>query len=228
MVDWGSVTQWVSALAAVTVAVATLFVLSRGGLRRVRLGRLQVDFDSELRDIKAQLPPTGARPEDRQYALQREYHARGLAQSSQSFWFSLLAATAGFIVIVSAIVATALDTTRSLGLPTVQLVSGTIIEAVSALFFVQSNKARQLMATFFDKLREDRKFEEALALAREVADGHVKQNLCAALALRFAGSDLQDLAAVIGHLSVPVASAVVPNGHASDDLRSETPSGTPA
>jgi hypothetical protein len=35
---------------------------------------------------------------------------------------------------------------------------------VSALFFVQSNRARNLMTAFFDKLRQDRSLEEALRL----------------------------------------------------------------
>jgi hypothetical protein len=57
---------------------------------------------------------------------------------------------------------------ESAGKPAFTLIAGTIIDAVAALFFVQSNKARQLMTEFFDKLRVDRKLDEALSLMKEM------------------------------------------------------------
>ena len=127
-------------------------------------------------------------PADKQFLLLSEYHSQGLAQSRISFWFSLISAAVGFIVIVVAI-------TRLDGNPVrltadsktfVTLIAGTIIEATSALFFVQSNKARQLMIEFFDKLRTDRKLDEALKLAETMADHTTKGKLQFLLALSFA------------------------------------------
>ena len=66
------------------------------------------------------------------------------------------------------------------------LVSGTIIEAVAALFFVQSNRARRLMVEFFDRLRADKKLDDALRLAQEIGDGHIQSRLKVLLALDFA------------------------------------------
>jgi hypothetical protein len=68
----------------------------------------------------------------------------------------------------------------------VGLVAGTIIDAVSALFFVQSNKARLLMTEFFDKLRTDRKFEESLQMCERVPDPDAQSRLKVLLALNFA------------------------------------------
>jgi hypothetical protein len=42
------------------------------------------------------------------------------------------------------------------------IIWGTVIQAAYTLFVVQSNRARQLMTEFFDKLRVDRKLDEAL------------------------------------------------------------------
>jgi precorrin-3B methylase len=68
----------------------------------------------------------------------------------------------------------------------VPITAGAIIDAVSALFFVQSNRARQLMTEFFDKLREDRKFDESLRLVNEVSDNALRSRLQTLLALNFA------------------------------------------
>jgi hypothetical protein len=40
-----------------------------------------------------------ANPTEKQFLLLSEHHAQGLAQSRISFWFSLISATVGFIVI---------------------------------------------------------------------------------------------------------------------------------
>lgn len=68
----------------------------------------------------------------------------------------------------------------------ITLVAGTVIDAVATLFFVQSNKARQLMVDFFDRLRSDRKLEESLKLAVNIQDPELKSRLYALLSLNFA------------------------------------------
>ncbi len=66
------------------------------------------------------------------------------------------------------------------------LVAGTVIDAVAALFFVQSNKARELMTEFFDKLRVDRKLDEALRLMSDISDPIVASCVKGIAALTFA------------------------------------------
>ncbi|MFG1885465.1 hypothetical protein [Micromonospora sp. NPDC049102] len=192
--EWASIASATVGLVALVVVVLSLLQVSKG---RVKFGPASVEFERDAKEIRDRLPLPEADPEDRQYALQREYHSRGLAQSGQSFWFSLIAAAVGFIVIIAALVAAALDTNQGLQIPALQVVSGTIIEAVSVLFFVQSNKARELMTSFFDKLREDRKFEESLVIAREMEEGITKQRLHAVLALAFSGSVDKEFIAMV-------------------------------
>lgn len=71
-----------------------------------------------------------------------EYHQQSISQSRISFWFSLFFASIGFLIIAKSIFAFS-DKTGYIG-----IVAGTIIDVVSALFFYQSNKARQLMSEF--------------------------------------------------------------------------------
>ena len=124
---------------------------------------------------------------EKQHILLELYHGQGLSQSRVSFWFSLIFAAVGFLVIISAIIRVnsgeSLSSQSQVILP---IIAGAIIDAVSALFFVQSNRARQLMTEFFDKLREDRKFDESIRLVKEVSDDRLRGRLQASLALNFA------------------------------------------
>jgi len=125
-------------------------------------------------------------PENKQYLLLKEYHAQGLAQSKVSFWFSLVFAALGFGVIVMGLLTLQSDKEfPKQAASFITMMAGTIIDAVSALFFVQSNKARQLMSEFFDKLRVDRKLEEAMRLAKEIHNPDLRDRLQTLIALNF-------------------------------------------
>jgi|GEM_PF-3069450 hypothetical protein len=187
----------VTAIAA--AGMATFAALVTLGIRRVKIGRFDLELDrvraEEQRVLKEIPGPRGAAltPGEHQYALLREYHAQGLAQSKISFWFSLVFSAIGFSVIIFAIglflrqdTFTNEPLVSTLQKPTYTLIAGTIIEAVAALFFVQSNRARQLMTEFFDRLRIDRKVDEALRLAAEIEDIATSSSLKAMLALSFA------------------------------------------
>ena len=172
---------FVSATAPIIAAVVVVLGLAAlAGRTTITLGKnfkLHFDRSRVEEDIRQRLE--GSRDADKgsqQYLLLKEYHAQGLAQSRMSFWFSLIFASIGFAVIALSIgiflqqsrdaSAGWLDTA---GKPIFTLVAGTIIDAVAGLFFVQSNKSRQLMVDFFDKLRyaydEDRQID-ACARAR--------------------------------------------------------------
>jgi hypothetical protein len=153
-------------------------------------------LEAEVEQVRRRIsePPEAAETADKQYLLLREYHAQGLAQSKVSFWFSLIFAALGFAVIVSAIFT--LQPREQLlnqGRTFISLVAGTVIDAVAALFFVQSNKARQLMVDFFDRLRKDRKLEEALRLALEIPDAELRNRVYTLLSLSFAEIKLTDV-----------------------------------
>jgi hypothetical protein len=194
----------------VAAIVATWIFLRRRGSSGER------GFEAEVEQARQRLgPPPDAATVDRQYLLLREYHAQGLAQSKISFWFSLVFAALGFAVIVSAIFtlqpeSKLLEQGRTL----ITLIAGTVIDAVAALFFVQSNKARQLMVDFFDRLRNDRKLEESLKLAIALPDVELRRRLHAFLALSFADIKPTDtfLAALLGIQENDGPKIEVPNG----------------
>ena len=123
--------------------------------------------------------------ETHRLALMQTYHTQGLSQSRVSFWFSLVLATAGFVVIT--IAATGLFSSSTEG-SAVGLVSGAITEALSALFFAQSNRARKLMQDFFADLRDDQRREDALSLVGRIEDGGLRAAAQAAIALQLIDS----------------------------------------
>jgi len=191
-------------IAIVSVIVAILTYLRRG---KVRVGKVWLDFSSSearaLRQSDSYIEPTGSPggPGDKQFVLLSEYHAQGLAQSRISFWFSLVFAGLGFAVIATALLTMKPEVSLTQqARPFISIVSGVITEAVSALFFVQSNKARSLMIEFFDKLRADRKLEEALRLASDLPDAMLQSRLRVLLALKFVDRKSTDefLSSILG------------------------------
>ena len=178
----------VASIAVTIIAILTYF---RKG--KLKAGRFIMDFkkdiESVVEEVKEEIPEEASEkpPEERQFLLLRQYHSQGLAQSKISFWFSLIFASLGFGVIIIAILM--MDKEAKLteqGRAFIPLIAGTIIDAVAALFFVQSNKARRLMTEFFDKLRTDRKFEESLQLADQIPDEILQSKLKIMLAMSFA------------------------------------------
>ena len=180
----------ITILISVFILIISVLTYVRRG--RVKFGSFSVDFEKGLgelhKDGKTKRPSWEKKPpEQKQYLLLKEYHSQGLAQSRISFWFSLIFASLGFAVIVIAILA--MDRTVEFtkqGATFITLTAGTIIDAVSALFFVQSNKARKLMTEFFDKLRADRKFEKSLLLADQIPNEDLQSRLKIMLSLNFA------------------------------------------
>ena len=118
-----------------------------------------------------------------------EYHRQSISQSQISFWFSLFFASMGFLIIATSVF-TYNDKTGYLG-----IVAGAIIDVVSALFFYQSNKARQLMSDFFDRLRSDRKLEESLKLCDSIDEPLMRNALKVRLSLFFSGLESGDAVA---------------------------------
>ena len=146
-----------------------------------------------------------------------QYHANSLAQSKSSFKFSLGAATFGFAIICIGVVSVwFIDGTEAY----LTVASGAIIDAVAALFFVQSNQARKSMTEFFDKLRLDRQFNESLRLSDSISDGRIQSMLKAQLALYFSGMPKDSDFVNILHLFQDGFSAA---GHSRKETASANP-----
>src|SRR6478735_4872515 len=75
--------------------------------------------------------------------LSDQYHKQGLAQSNIAFQLSLVFAVLGFLIIAASVIVVLISSRTDPAI--ISLVSGIVVEAVSALFFVQANQARRLM-----------------------------------------------------------------------------------
>lgn len=115
--------------------IAILVYARRG---RIHFGNISLEFDSTVEAEAARIrkrlasETTKSSVSDKQFVILQEYHAQGLAQSKVSFYFSLIFASLGFLVIL----VTLLTMQRSAQLleqpqTFVGLASGTIIDAVS-------------------------------------------------------------------------------------------------
>jgi Na+/melibiose symporter-like transporter len=112
------------------------------------------------------------------------YYRQTLLQSQISFWFSLIFASLGFLLIILASVSHA---TNSLDKTVISIISGVVIDAISALFFVQSNNAKKAVTTFFEKLRKDKQIHDAIKICESIEDIKIKDKLKVNLSLSLLG-----------------------------------------
>lgn len=127
---------------------------------------------------------------DKQEAILREIYTQGLAQAKLSFRVSLIFASIGAVLLFFGV---GLAIWRA---PTdgqdyasvVSLVAGVVVNAVSSLFFVQSNRTRRDMAQQGAMLREesqeDRRFSGARELVGNIDDDDLRDRTTADIALR--------------------------------------------
>lgn len=130
--------------------------------------------------------PTAKEPEAFEVKALATYYNRALSRATISFWFSIIFATIGFGVIVFALLS---HDPTDLYATILKVVSGTVIDAVSSLFFFQSTNAQKQMGDFFEKLRLDRLISDARAMIGEVENAERRDQLRAQLVLKFAGID---------------------------------------
>ncbi len=174
---------------AVLGTVASIYVaLKAGALKKITFGPMSIEGHAreiqDASDIAAAFVNRRENPLPFETAQLANYYAQVLAQSKVSFWFSLVFASLGFVVIIAAALLYSQERTGS----TVATFSaGAIIDAVAALFFVQSKNAQQAMGEFFDKLRKDRQAAESRAMCDNISDSAIQDALRVQLALHYAG-----------------------------------------
>ena len=113
-----------------------------------------------------------------------EYYSQVLSQSKVSFWFSLIFASIGFTVILLGAFTFVEEKISS---SVVTMISGLIIDSISALFFVQSKSAQKSMSDFFEKLRQDRGISDSKEICETISDPTTKDAIKVRLALHLAG-----------------------------------------
>ena len=124
----------------------------------------------------------------RQEAILRDIYGQGLAQAKVSFRASMTFAAAGAGLLLIGI-ALAVVNAGSSGLQysaVVSGLSGVVVNVVSGLFFVESNRTRREMChqglLLRQESREDRMLHTAQLLTRQIGDDHLRDDLRATLA----------------------------------------------
>ena len=115
--------------------------------------------------------------------LIRGYHKQALEQARIQFWFSVVAATVGFVWIIYS--ATKVDVAQ---LSTIlNILPGATIDAVALLFFRQASETRQRATALYDRLRSDNERSQAIRLVESIDDVQVRSAVKAQIALHMAG-----------------------------------------
>lgn len=191
--------DWATAFAVFLALVGTV-VGAWTSLKGMKIGSIEFGVtglpiiaftrDPELTGAGAQPEisgtPAGSEPEAFEVKALATYYNRALSRATISFWFSLLFATIGFGVILFGLLS---HDPADLSATVIKVLSGTVIDAVSSLFFLQSTNAQKQMGDFFEKLRLDRLISDARGMIGEVENAERRDQLRAQLVLKFAGID---------------------------------------
>jgi hypothetical protein len=175
------------AVSVVLALFAILGAIRSGVLKRVRFGSFELQAsEQETQQVRELIRSVSAADADKmpfETEQLASYYAQVLAQSRISFWFSLVFASIGFLIIV---LAAFLHAAAESGSTIARFVAGGVVDSVAALFFVQSKRAQESMAEFFDKLRRDRNHVEARCLCESLQSVAGKDTLRIRLSLHYA------------------------------------------
>lgn len=148
---------------------------------------------NELADVKDEVSSTfneiTTQLSDNVDQLIEEHHRQALKQATIQFWFSLISAVIGFIIII--IIIFIANSTLWYEY-TLKLIPGLIIEAVSALFFSQSKHTRETSSDFLNRLREDRRYVKSISIVETITDEKLKSGVKAKIALRMSNVDTEN------------------------------------
>ncbi len=202
--DFAKVVSVLAATVGVVAALASLLGAMRAGvLRKIRLGSIDIEIEANsqeaiefrkaykesLQEVTKEQVTSDANQGGMDSGIPFEvtqlsnYYAQILSQSKVSFWFSLVFASIGFSVIISSAF---LYSEGGLQATIVQFFSGVVVDAVAALFFVQSKNAQKSMGDFFDKLRRDRLHAESRKICEQIESSEAKDALRVHLSLHYA------------------------------------------
>lgn len=179
---------------ATTIVTAVVVVIGLIGAMRTRQSKLPT-FQRQGVEIAEVPSSTSIEPERRERSVTvtsldlqteqlRNYYSQALAQAKFSFWFSLIFASIGFLIIVAAGLKTI---NGDIAANIIQIVSGVIVDSISALFYMQANKTQESMMQFFEKLRIDRQQIDSISLCKEISSDDLRDSLMKEISLHLAG-----------------------------------------
>ncbi|MBU1320663.1 MAG: hypothetical protein KKG33_02955 [candidate division Zixibacteria bacterium] len=148
---------------------------------------LQLDeFNRKLEEIAvtfSQAIPTRTESYDAVENLINGYHEQALDQAKVQFWFSVVAASIGFTLIIYQGMNIDIDQLST----TAKILPGATIDAVAFLFFRQASATRQRATELYDRLRTDKKNSESVRLVSSIEDLRVRSAVKAQIALHMSG-----------------------------------------
>lgn len=202
----------------VSVLIALFAVIGAfrsGALTRVKFGSFEVQASKQDKlDAESLIKSATASGAEIPFETEQlaNYYAQVLAQSKTSFWFSLIFAAIGFLVIVFSVFS---YTGESISSTAIQFTAGVVIDAVAGLFFVQSKNAQKSMGEFFDKLRKDRQQSESRTLCDSIEDRKAQDALKVQLSLYYAGvEDYKELSKNIVERCLTEGRSIEPTNNA--------------
>jgi hypothetical protein len=116
-----------------------------------------------------------------------EYHREALQEAKAQYWFSVIAATAGFAFIIYEVSRGGGSVTATEQL--LKTLPGVVVEVISALYFRQSTEIRKHATEFFDRLRSDHQIAIAVEVLSTVQDETMQSDARVRLALHLVGAD---------------------------------------
>lgn len=122
--------------------------------------------------------------------LIESYHTQALAQATSQYWFSVIAASFGFAIIMYATVGALRSKEPQIAL--LKAIPGLAIEGVAVLFLTQADGTRKRATELYDRLRSDEKQLNAIALIESIQDGGLRDVVKAQLALQIVGIPSQN------------------------------------
>jgi hypothetical protein len=123
--------------------------------------------------------------------LIESYHTQALTQAAAQFWFSISAATIGFLFIMY--IGFFYSLKRQPQLTLLNTLPGIAIEAVAALFFKQAEDTRKRATELYDRLRLDDKQTQAITLIESIENQELRDFVKAQWALQIVGLESQPL-----------------------------------
>ncbi|MDX6499820.1 MAG: hypothetical protein QOG23_3080 [Blastocatellia bacterium] len=187
--------EWVKEYLPLVAGIVATVAAVLGGFFVQRAGRKHKDeYSSNVEAIasavKAVAPVDDERREEEREIVRRlvnEYHGQALAQAKVQFWFSVIAASCGFLIIIVGIWVTLSSHGSAVFQSTLQVLPGIAIEAVAALFFKQAAETRERATALYDRLRTDRERANALTLLETIDNTNLKDAIKAEIAIHMAG-----------------------------------------
>jgi hypothetical protein len=173
-------------VAALSVSILIISAIRAGAIKELRLGAISIQGAKIERDAEKSFATERSTSTTFEIQALENYYNQALSRANISFWFSLIFASIGFGVIILAFVMHSKDDILSTA---IKVASGTVIDAVSALFFYQSTAAQKSMSEFFEKLRLDRLNAEARDMVGQVENVERRDQLRAQLVLKYSGID---------------------------------------